>query len=337
MATFDREQFKIDQATVIPPLEDCNLTGQTVIVTGANAGIGYEMAKYVLAKGAKVIAACRRVDASNEAIEELKKETGRTDIEVWQLDLASFASVKAFAKRYIESGMPLHVLYNNAGVNLPRHITSDGFEQSFQVNLLSTMLLTLLLWPVLQKHTGEPNRVVFTSSGGAYQVPNVQEASEPNPIEVLATTKQFEGRPEQSMHYFTSKLALYAISVELAKRGKGQVLISTGDPGLILNDFAARNENGDVLFKKTDKFMRELFGVEPRSSADGAKMMLMPGTYPVDKIWHDGHDTAPTFRTGKETVLPTIALDPAFQKKVWADTIRLIKVTPGEIGGISLN
>ena len=337
MATFDREQFRIDQEAVIPPLEEYDLTGQTVVVTGANAGIGYEMAKYLLAKGAKVIAACRNLDTSNKAIEELKSATGKSDIEVWQLDLVSFASVRAFASRYIKSGLPLHVLYNNAGVNLPRHITADGFEQSFQVNLLSTMLLTFLLWPILEKHIGEPNRVVFTSSGGAYQIPGVPEFSEPHPIEVLATTKQFEGMPGQGIHYFTSKLSLYAMSVELAKRGKGQVLISTGDPGLVLNDFAARNEKGEVQFKKTADFLRERIGVEPRTSAEGAKMMLIPGTYPVDKIWHAGHDTAPTFRTGKETVLPLIAQDPSLQKTVFADTVRLIKVTHQEVGGLLLN
>jgi len=321
-------------------LDNCDLSSKTIVVTGANSGIGFEIAKYVLQKGAKrVISACRNVDAATKAAEELKLATGNSNIEVWQLDLSSFASVKTFASKYIHSGLPLHVLYNNAGVGaLPKTMTSDGFEQMFQVNLLSTMLLTFLLWPVLEKHEGEPNRVVFTSSGGAYRVTDVPENLLPTPVEALSTTKKFEGQAESLLQYFTSKICLYAISVELAKRGKGKVLITTGDPGLVFNDFASKLPDGTMHTKKTMESMEKIFpGINFRTSEEGARMMLMPGTYPVNKIWHAGYASAPSFRTNKEAILPVLAQDPQFQKKVWEDTVRLLKVKPEEVGTLQVN
>ena len=91
------------------------LDGQTVIITGANSGIGREAARELSRRGARVILACRDVLKAERVAAEISRETGRNDVVVQQLDLASLESVRNFSERIIKTEQRLDILINNAG------------------------------------------------------------------------------------------------------------------------------------------------------------------------------------------------------------------------------
>ncbi|KAA9158064.1 SDR family NAD(P)-dependent oxidoreductase [Amycolatopsis acidicola] len=128
-------------------------SGRTVLVTGANSGIGRAAARALAAKGARVVLAVRDVTKGKDAAATM---TG--DVEVRRLDLADLSSVRAFASDFTE---PVDVLINNAGVMIPPFSrTADGFELQFGTNHLGHFALTNLLLPRIRE------RVVSVSSMG---------------------------------------------------------------------------------------------------------------------------------------------------------------------------
>jgi NAD(P)-dependent dehydrogenase (short-subunit alcohol dehydrogenase family) len=122
-----------------------DLTGRTAIVTGANSGIGFHTAKELAAHGARVLLACRNVEAGTAAAAGMP---GAGIVSVAKLDLASSGSVRDFAKAW---DGPLDLLINNAGVMAPPKLsmTADGFEKQFGTNHLGHFMLTGLLLPSL--------------------------------------------------------------------------------------------------------------------------------------------------------------------------------------------
>jgi len=128
------------------------LVGKTVIVTGANTGLGLEAARHLAGlEPAKLILACRDVQKGRQAAWDIEDSTGCRSVESWQLDLANFESVRAFGKRYErEGGGQLHVLIENAAVSLPTYeTTEDGWELMLKVNHIGTAHLALRLLPFL--------------------------------------------------------------------------------------------------------------------------------------------------------------------------------------------
>ncbi|WP_435283162.1 oxidoreductase [Streptomyces koelreuteriae] len=129
-----------------------DLTGRTVVVTGANSGIGLTATDALARAGAHVVLAVRDSERGRAAAATVRGST-----EVRRLDLADLSSVRAFAEAWRE---PLHTLINNAGVMmLPRQHTKDGFEMQFGTNHLGHFALTNLLLPHIT------DRVVTVSSG----------------------------------------------------------------------------------------------------------------------------------------------------------------------------
>jgi len=141
-------------------------TGRTVVVTGANSGLGYEGSKAFVEHGADVVMACRSLERGREAAEEISDavSVGEGSLTVMELDLADLDSVASFAESFTERFDQLHVLCNNAGVMaVPRGETADGFERQFGINHLGHFALTGHLLPALRETEGE-TRVVTQSS-----------------------------------------------------------------------------------------------------------------------------------------------------------------------------
>ena len=140
-----------------------DLTGETVIVTGGNSGLGFESVKAFALKGALVIMACRSVIKGEEAKKQILKFLPKADIRVMELDLTDLKSIRNFATNFKKGHTRLDVLLNNAGIMMvPYSLTKDGFESQLGTNHLGHFALTGLLLEVL-KNT--PNsRVVNVSS-----------------------------------------------------------------------------------------------------------------------------------------------------------------------------
>ncbi len=140
-----------------------DMTGQRVVITGANSGIGWVTARQLAKQGAQVTMACRRLEEGQTRAREISAEYQSADLEVRALDLSSLSSVRAFAEAYLRDHDELHVLINNAGVmNTKEGKTEDGFETQIGVNHLGHFLLVELLKDRLINSA--PSRVVVLSS-----------------------------------------------------------------------------------------------------------------------------------------------------------------------------
>lgn len=141
-----------------------DLSGSTIVVTGANTGLGYEATKEFARKGGHVVMACRSLERGSEAAESIREELPSASLSVHECDLADLDSVRAFAAEFEATYSSLHVLCNNAGVMaIPRTETEQGFETQFGVNHLGHFALTGLLLDRLID-TGGETRVVTQSS-----------------------------------------------------------------------------------------------------------------------------------------------------------------------------
>jgi NAD(P)-dependent dehydrogenase (short-subunit alcohol dehydrogenase family) len=143
--------------------------GRRALITGANSGIGYYTALELARKGAHVVLGCRDQARGEAALARLRDEVKEASAEVVLLDLASLASVRAFAEAELALGVPLDLLINNAGVMAPkkRLETADGFELQFGTNVLGHFALTMLLMPALGRAVQSPSqrpRVVTIAS-----------------------------------------------------------------------------------------------------------------------------------------------------------------------------
>ena len=153
-----------------PPKPTASFAGKTVIVTGANIGLGFEAAKHFARLGAsKLILAVRSVEKGEAARTEIIAETkcDASIVEVWQLDLSSFASVKEFAKRATDKLPRLDVLLENAGIATRQFTQAENNESTVTVNVTSTFLLAALLAPKLKQtarqHNTLPHLVIVSS------------------------------------------------------------------------------------------------------------------------------------------------------------------------------
>jgi NAD(P)-dependent dehydrogenase (short-subunit alcohol dehydrogenase family) len=139
-----------------------DLTGKTVFITGANTGLGFEAAKVMAAKNARVLIGCRSEDKANKARGEILAQHSGADVDIVLLDLGSLASIKVAAETVAKEPQ-LDILINNAGIMVPPYeLTEDGFESQFGVNHLGPFALTHLLLDKLRATQGA--RVVSTSS-----------------------------------------------------------------------------------------------------------------------------------------------------------------------------
>ncbi|KAJ7819485.1 hypothetical protein B0H14DRAFT_2600659 [Mycena olivaceomarginata] len=232
------------QLTTRYPAPTASLDGRTYIVTGANTGLGLALATHLARlNAARVILAVRDMAKGNTARETIMQETQFAGVlEVWELDMARFASVAQFARKAEATLDRLDGAALNAGVATHGwHTTSDGWETTFQVNALSTGLLAVLLLPLLQKtaRLGElpnsdhiPPHLTITGSGGQ-NVAKFQERFEENILEALNDEPKFNSFDR----YPTSKLFNYFIAKKVATLARAQgITVNVVDPGMNHSD-----------------------------------------------------------------------------------------------------
>ena len=173
-------------------------TGRTVVVTGANSGTGREAAERLAAAGAHVILAVRSAEKGEKALAEILAAHPGATAEVRIVDLASLASVQAFADDLGRDLTHLDTLINNAGVMTPptRFETEDGFELQLGTNYLGPFALTNRLLPLLLAAPARPGHHDEQRHGGRGSHPVRRPAVDPPPVQPHAVVRAVQaGRP----------------------------------------------------------------------------------------------------------------------------------------------
>lgn len=199
------------------------MEGKTVIITGANRGIGLETARELAKRKARVILACRNTDRAENAAADIQESSGNTNVVVRHLDLSSLESVRQFASGIVATETRLDVLIHNAAVFPPpgRHITKDNMELQFQTNYFGPFLLNHLLLDLLKQSA--PSRIVVLSSVshffGGLDFDNLN-------------CEKYERN--HAFIYCSTKLANILFAKELSRRLKGTgVTVNAAHPGTV--------------------------------------------------------------------------------------------------------
>ncbi|KAL3864927.1 hypothetical protein ACJMK2_006571 [Sinanodonta woodiana] len=213
---------------------NADLTGKTVLITGANAGIGYYTALDIARRNARVILACRSQEKGLVAMKQIQESTGNKNIVVREVDLSLMASVKKFAEKILREEAHLDILINNAGVaGIPKMMTAEGFETVYATNHFGPFLLTNLLLDLLKKSA--PSRIVNVSSIG-HKFGSIE-------FDNLKAEKWYS----KMYFYGNTKLANILFTRELARRLEG-----TGVSCYVLHPGAV----GTDLFRDMPFYMR---------------------------------------------------------------------------------
>jgi NAD(P)-dependent dehydrogenase (short-subunit alcohol dehydrogenase family) len=211
-------------------------TGRTVLVTGANSGIGFETAAALAEAGARTVITARDPDKGEDALAALRARTGG-DLHLVRLDLASLRSVREAADVVLERFDRLDVLVNNAGLILTeRRLTTDGFEMTLCVNHLGPFLLTRLLRDRLV--AAAPARIVNVASVAHQQARRGLDFGD------LQAERSYSGMAV----YSRTKLANILFTRELARRLEGTgVSAFAVHPGGVRSGFGRDGDAGGIV------------------------------------------------------------------------------------------
>jgi NAD(P)-dependent dehydrogenase (short-subunit alcohol dehydrogenase family) len=275
------------------------LAGKVAVITGGNSGIGKQTAVELAAMGAQVVIAARNPQKANAAVKEVQERTGARDrVTTRPIDLASFASVREFAKSYADSHDRLDILVNNAGLVLrKRTVTEDRHETQFQVNHLGHFLLTNLLREQLV--AAAPARVVNVASGAHKAARHGLDFDD-----LDWARRRYRGFAV----YSATKLANILFTRELAKRwNDGTVTANAVHPGFVASNFAKEGDAGwlgNIVMPLSRPFSV--------SVEQGARTSVYVASSPdVESI------TGQYFIKGRVNAPTAAALDEAAAERLW--------------------
>lgn len=210
-----------------------------VFITGATDGIGKLTATYLAKQGFTVHLHGRNAQKISQTQQQIKFTTNNANIHGYQADLSSFTEVREMAAKMAD--IPIDILINNAGMagGEKRKLSQDGLELCFQVNYLSTFLLTHLLLPKLTESQG---RIINVSSLGQYHID----------FNNVMLEKEYDG----IRAYRQSKIAMIMFTFDLAEKLENKAIVTSLHPGSMLNTKIAQE-----MFGKSRGSVNE--GVEP--------------------------------------------------------------------------
>lgn len=285
-----------------------DLTGKSIVVTGATQGIGYVAARDLAGMGAAVTVAGRDPARVNASVDQIRRETGATAVDGLVADLSSMAGVHELADAYLARHDRLDVLLNNAGAWFTtRQTTVDGYERTFALNHLAPFLLTHLLLDVLT--ASGPARIITVASmahnGQRLNLDDVNNAS----------------RPYQGLRvYGESKLANIMFTYALARRLSGTgVTANTLHPGLVSTGFG--KNNGAAM-----RWLMALYALVAISPENGAQTSIYLASSPeVADV------TGKYFIKEKPARSSAVSYDEQAQERLWAISEQMTGVVPAAL------
>jgi NAD(P)-dependent dehydrogenase (short-subunit alcohol dehydrogenase family) len=189
-------------------------SGRTAVITGANSGIGYEAARVLAQRGARLFLGCRDQGRAHDAVVRIRSAAPGAEVRAVPLDLASLRSVREAAAQIRSACEGVDLLINNAGVMMPPYgVTADGFELQFGINHLGHFALTGLL---IDRLAGLPGARVVTVSSNSHQVGQIN-------FDDLQSQRGYR----RVAGYGQSKLANLMFTYELQRR-----LAAAGSPAI---------------------------------------------------------------------------------------------------------
>lgn len=251
--------------------------GSCCVVTGANSGIGREVAIALADAGARVLLASRSRERTQPVVDEINAGGGGS-AEFVELDLASFDSVRRASDEILDSAESIDVLVNNAGVAGAHGLTDEDFELHFGINHLGHFLLTMRLLDRLRDSA--PARVVTVSSVAHRRIDGIDFDA------IRKPTKTWTGLDE----YGVSKLANILFSAELARRPEASGLTTYAvHPGPV----------GTNIWRHAPFFVRPLIKLFTRSPREGARTPIYCAASPecadeTGKYWVDEEVVTPS-------------------------------------------
>ncbi|KAM0421436.1 hypothetical protein ACHAPT_010790 [Fusarium lateritium] len=225
------------------PLKSTNLSGQTAIITGANVGLGLQCARMLLElKLSRVIIASRSLQRGESAAELLRKEHPSSSVDVWELDMTSYQSIQAFAVRCATLSRIDFVILNAGITKQNFDLASAGHEEVFQVNYLSTVLLSTLLLPTLKERSpaGRPSRLTLVSSGLSMHA-KFPESKAPLIIPAFDEEATFNGAERYNTAKFLLHLWIYKLVEYVSPE---DVVVNLVDPGFCKGTNLQRDIHG---------------------------------------------------------------------------------------------
>lgn len=266
-----------------------NLAGRTVLITGANTGIGRATAVALARRGARLVLAGRSEERTRAALDEVRAAGAEAGF--LPLDLGDLASVRRAASTFLDGGSPLHVLINNAGLAGSRGTTADGFELTFGTNHLGPYLFTRLLLPRLREAGGA--RIVNVASVAHFKAKGFDWEA------VRRRTETATGLRE----YQVSKLANVVFTKELARGRAGDGVRSYSlHPGVVASD----------VWRRIPWPFRSIMKLRMISNEEGAKTSVYCAASP-EVAEHDGR----YYDAEKERSPSKIAEDAALGRELW--------------------
>lgn len=318
-------------STTADIIEGVDLVGKVAIVTGGYSGLGLETARTLASAGARIIVPARDVARARKAIAE-----AGGGMEVQSMDLTDPGSIDDFARDFVETGLPLHVLINNAGIMALPELKRDaqGNELQFATNHLGHFRLTVRLWPALKRARGA--RVVSVSSAGYRFSP------------VVFDDINFERRAYDPFKaYGQSKTANILFAVALDRRGKDEGIRAFAlHPGGIAGTNLGTHVGVEMLKKtgfvdENDRpivdLSRDLKSV-PQGAATHVWCAVSPqldgkgGVYCADSditpVLPEGGSFALTEdRANRGTGVQAYAVDPEAAEKLWRKSEEITKTS----------
>ena len=290
-----------------------HMSGKTVLVTGANQGIGLETAAALARMGASVTMTSRNTAKGEAALAEVKSRSGDSDIELMIADFGSFDSTRKLAADFKAKHNRLDVLVNNAGaIQMSRSETADGFETTFGVNHLGYFLLTDLLLDLLKAST--PARIVNVASRAHLRAPGMN-------FDDLNAKQKFSGMGA----YAQSKLANVLFTYELVRRLKGSgVTANALHPGVVRTGFGKNNAGPIRLVFQAFQLIGRPWLLSPEQGAQTS--IYLASSPEVDGV------TGKYFADSREEPSSPASYDEAAQRRLWDISEQMVglKASPAE-------
>ncbi|PBK60599.1 short-chain dehydrogenase [Armillaria solidipes] len=257
MAPRTHEQFVADQTGPVPAVVTADLSGKTLVLIGANAGLGFEAAKHFARMNpARLVLTARNEVKGRKALAQIQADTGYSKAELWIIDVANFNSVVAFADRAEQELDRLDILIENAGIWTWEYEQVEGWEKTIHTNNLGPGLLAIRMIPKMletaRKHSVYP-RLVVVASDTHYWTTIEKDVIASGSILAKLSDREYCTKEVMSHRYEDTKLlnVLFARALQGHVPSSPAITVNSVTPGLCYSDLGS-----DVPAKEAERMQK---------------------------------------------------------------------------------